>query len=68
MYENLSDRIRSGILNEEKCLPSIREMSKNLEVSFLTVVKAYDLLEQNNLVKRVQGKGTFVKWNSMKCE
>ncbi|MCG8399934.1 winged helix-turn-helix domain-containing protein, partial [Bacillus atrophaeus] len=56
------------MLNEEKCLPSIREMSKNLEVSFLTVVKAYDLLEQNNLVKRVQGKGTFVKWNSMKCE
>ncbi|PIK29849.1 PLP-dependent aminotransferase family protein [Bacillus siamensis] len=68
IYENLSDRIRSGILNEEECLPSIREMSKNLEVSFLTVVKAYDLLEQNNLVKRVQGKGTFVKSHSIKCE
>ncbi|WHM23649.1 PLP-dependent aminotransferase family protein [Bacillus subtilis] len=49
-------------------MPSIREMSKNLEVSFLTVVKAYDLLEQNNLVKRVQGKGTFVKSHSIKCE
>ncbi len=68
IYENLSDRIRSGILTEEECLPSIREMSKNLKVSFLTVVKAYDLLEQNNLVKRVKGKGTFVKSNSIKCE
>ncbi len=35
-------------------------MANDLKISFLTVKKAYDELEQEGYVKTVQGKGSFV--------
>lgn len=64
IYENISDRIRSGTLIEEERLPSVRGLAKQLGVSFLTIVRVYDLLEKNELIIRIQGKGTFVKTSS----
>ncbi|GIN63799.1 GntR family transcriptional regulator [Robertmurraya siralis] len=61
IYENIADRIRSGALSEGEHLPSVRSLAKQLGISLLTVVRVYDLLEEKDLIERVQGKGTFVK-------
>ena len=41
-------------------LPSVRNLANDLKISFLTVKKAYDELEQEEFIKTVQGKGSFV--------
>lgn len=54
------DQIFSGFLKEGEQLPSVRALAKQLNVSFLTVVKAYQELEQKDYLYSVQGRGTFV--------
>nr|WP_225988707.1 PLP-dependent aminotransferase family protein [Peribacillus frigoritolerans] len=61
IYQSIVDRIRSGLLEEGLKLPSVRNLSKQLEVSLVTAVKAYKQLEQDGFVNSIQGKGTFVK-------
>lgn len=60
IHENIADRIRSGALSEGERLPSVRTLAKQLGISLLTAVRVYDLLEKNELIERIQGKGTFV--------
>lgn len=55
------DHIRSGFLKEGEKMPSIRALSKQLGVSLMTVVKAYEELEKEGLLYSVQGKGTFIR-------
>lgn len=57
---SIADRIQSGLLQEGEKLPSVRGLSQLLEVSLMTVFHAYEMLEQEGLIDRVQGKGTFV--------
>jgi DNA-binding transcriptional MocR family regulator len=59
-----ADRIRTGILANGSRLPSVRELADMLDVSLVTVVQAYRLLEQRGLAKRIHGKGTFVHTTS----
>jgi DNA-binding transcriptional MocR family regulator len=61
IYHSLLDHIRSDLLDEESQLPSVRELSKQLGVSLVTVVKAYQKLEQEGFITSVQGKGTFIR-------
>lgn len=56
----LEDRIRSEHLPRGARLPSIRGLAHDLGVSPVTIIKAYDQLEDKGLVTRVHGKGTFV--------
>lgn len=64
IYEQIKQSIKQAILNnelrEEDMLPSVRVMANDLEISFLTVKKAYDELEKEGYIKSVQGKGSFV--------
>lgn len=60
IYLSIVDHIRSGLLSEGVQLPSVRDLSKQLGVSLVTVVKAYNKLEQEGFITSVQGKGTFV--------
>ncbi|WP_342044097.1 MocR-like pyridoxine biosynthesis transcription factor PdxR [Bacillus sp. OTU530] len=60
IYLSIIDHIRSGLLPEGIQLPSVRDLSKQLGVSLVTVVKAYNKLEQEGFITSVQGKGTFV--------
>ncbi len=64
IYEQIKQAIKQAILenelHEEDMLPSVRVMANDLKISFLTVKKAYDELEQEGYVKSVQGKGSFV--------
>ncbi|ACA45297.1 PLP-dependent aminotransferase family protein [Clostridium botulinum] len=55
-----SDRIMSGFIKAGQKLPSIRSLAKELGISPMTIIKAYNNLEQNGLVTTIQGKGTYV--------
>ena len=52
--------IASGQLHTDEELPAIRTLAQHLTVTPNTVVKAYGLLQQEGLVYKRQGAGTFV--------
>lgn len=56
----LKAMIAGGHLSGGTPLPSIRALSKDLEVSVITTRRAYQNLEQQGYIKTSQGKGTFV--------
>ena len=64
LYEQITQAIKQAIfsneLKEDEMLPSVRGLANELKISFLTVKKAYDELEQEGFIKTVQGKGSFV--------
>ena len=64
IYEQIENAIKQAIfsneLKEEDMLPSVRNLANDLKISFLTVKRAYDELEQAGFIKTVQGKGSFV--------
>lgn len=64
IFEQIENAIKEAIfsdeLKEEDMLPSVRNLANDLKISFLTVKKAYDELEQAGFIKTVQGKGSFV--------
>ena len=64
IYEQIKVAIKQSIfsdeLKEEDMLPSVRSLANDLKISFLTVKRAYDELEQEGYIKTVQGKGSFI--------
>ena len=64
IYEQIKIAIKEAIfsneLKEEEMLPSVRAMANELKISFLTVKRAYDDLEQEGYIKTLPGKGSFV--------
>lgn len=60
LYEQLKEYITRGVLAEDFKLPPIRSFSEYLGVNRVTVVNAYKLLEENKLVYKKVGSGTFV--------
>ena len=64
IFEQIENAIKQAIfsneLKEEDMLPSVRSLANDLKISFLTVKRAYDNLEQVGFIKTVQGKGSFV--------
>ena len=62
IYEQIVDQIKKQInnhtLKENDALPSVRSLAKELQISALTVKKAYDFLENGGLTKTIHGKGT----------
>lgn len=65
MYEQIENSIKENIflgeLQDKEMLPSIRQLAKELDVSMVTVKRAYMELEYAGLVATVSGRGTFVK-------
>ena len=64
IYQQISDSFRADILEgrmkEGEYLPSIRGLAKDLKISVITTMKAYEMLEQEGLVTAVQGKGYVI--------
>ena len=58
--DQVKDAIASGTLNPETKLPSIREMSKELKVSIITIKRAYADLEREGYIITRAGMGSFV--------
>lgn len=56
----LQEDILSGKLKNGDFLPSIRGLAKDLCISVITTMKAYEELERQGLVSAMQGKGYYV--------
>lgn len=57
---SLRRNISNGVLKPGERLPSIAELSEAQSVSVITIRQAIELLESEGLLKRFQGRGTFV--------
>ncbi|MFC2168753.1 GntR family transcriptional regulator [Acidobacteriota bacterium] len=64
MYKQVTDQIKDAIatkvLKPETKLPSIREMSKELRISIITIKRAYADLEKDGYIFTRSGMGSFV--------
>lgn len=54
------DDIMGGVIAEGEYLPSIRGLAKDLKISVITTMKAYEQLTEEGLISPVQGKGYIV--------
>lgn len=61
LYEQISLQILNGQMEADSLLPSIRTAAKELRVSIITIKKTWEILEQNDLIYTVIGKGSYVK-------
>lgn len=65
MYEQIEEQIKEAICNNQTednaPLPSVRQLSAQLNVSAITIKRAYADLEKDGFIYTVAGKGTFVK-------
>lgn len=64
IYQQIADYFRGEVLegriDQGEYLPSIRGLAKELKISVITTIKAYEQLESEGLVTAVQGKGYYV--------
>lgn len=64
IYQQIADQLKTDILSgkmkQGEYLPSIRSLAKELKISVITTMKAYELLETEGLVTAAQGKGFYV--------
>ena len=58
--EDFRTRILSGEIKEGEFLPSIRSLAKDLKISVITTMKAYEVLEEEGIVSAIKGKGFCV--------
>lgn len=56
----LKDEILKGNMSEGEMLPSIRGLAKELRISVITTMKAYELLQEEGLIQSIPGKGYYV--------
>ena len=64
IYQQIAEQVKTDILSgkmkQGEYLPSIRSLAKELKISVITTMKAYELLEAEGLVTAAQGKGFYV--------
>ena len=64
IYQQIANQFRADILAgkfaQGEYLPSLRGLAKDLKISVITTMKAYEQLAEEGLVTAVQGKGFYV--------
>ncbi len=64
LYRQIVDEVKAGtikgLLRDGDRLPSVRELARSLGINPTTVVKAYEILEQEKLIVLRHGLGAFV--------
>lgn len=64
IYQQIAEQMKADILagkiKQGEYLPSIRSLAKELKISVITTMKAYEFLESEGLVTAAQGKGFYV--------
>jgi GntR family transcriptional regulator len=60
VIDHIQDKISNGELTVGDLVPSESQLSKKLDVSIGTVRKAIDILENDRILYRHHGKGTYV--------
>jgi GntR family transcriptional regulator len=70
IYRQLRDRvvdmILEGVLSEGDALPSVRNVATEYQINPLTVLKAYQALQDEELVDKRRGRGMFVREGAVK--
>lgn len=59
--------ILSGQVKQGEQLPSVRELSANLEINYNTVRKVYNDLMKDGFIASERGRGTFVLCSEQKA-
>lgn len=60
IYSQIRNQIINGTLNEHDALPSIRNLAKDLRISFITTKRAYEELEKDGFIYTIPAKGCYV--------
>lgn len=72
IYRQVIDQVKTliatGRLEEGIFLPSVRQVSKELEINPMTVSKAYSLLEREGVLEFVRGQGMKVRKSNLPKE
>jgi GntR family transcriptional regulator len=63
IVEGVKRELTEGRLEPGDALPSFRVLAEELLVSVITVKRAYEELEQQGIIFRKQGLGTFISEN-----
>ena len=61
LYQQVVSRILDGNIQEGEALPSVRKVAAEYQVNPLTISKAYQMLQDEQVVEKQRGKGLFVK-------
>ena len=66
IYQQLVDKIRAAVkkgdLTPGQQLPTVQEMSQSLSIARGTIKRAYDELEHQGVLEKIQGRGTFIRY------
>ncbi len=64
LYEQIASQIKAAIMSGElsagEPIPSIRALARSLQISVLTVQKAYEALQNEGFIETTAGKGCYV--------
>lgn len=60
LSRQLRDQIAEGVLRSNEKLPPIRTLAEKLQINTVTVVNAYRCLEEEGLIHKQVGSGSFV--------
>jgi DNA-binding GntR family transcriptional regulator len=60
VFSAIKDKIDTGKFLDGDRLPPVRVLAKEFNVSDVTIVNSFELLEKENLITRVQKSGVFV--------
>jgi DNA-binding transcriptional regulator YhcF (GntR family)/DNA-binding LacI/PurR family transcriptional regulator len=60
VFSDIKEKIINGKLVNRDRLPSVKKLANEFSVSKTTIFKAFELLENENLITRIQKSGVFV--------
>ena len=61
LYQQVLSRILDGYIKEGEALPSVRKVASQYQLNPITISKAYQMLQDEQVVEKQRGKGLFVK-------
>ncbi|MBF7074269.1 GntR family transcriptional regulator [Glaciecola sp. MH2013] len=61
LYQQVIRRILDDHLLEGEALPSVRKVASEYQLNPVTVSKAYQMLQEEEIVEKQRGKGLFIK-------
>ena len=62
LVDAINTAIKRGALTPGQQLPTVQEMTDALKIARGTVKRAYDELEISGAIEKIQGRGTFVRY------
>ena len=61
LYQQVIRRILDGHIKEGEALPSVRTVASEYRLNPITISKAYQMLQEEDIVEKQRGRGLFIK-------